>query len=63
MIGKGPDYKGPVWVAVRIPDDCVAGHANQARIRTFPLDDPTTAVFPRRHLFCASKGYFFGKKH
>src|SRR5574344_848214 len=45
MIGKGPDYKGAVWVAVRIPDDCVAGHANQSRIRTFPLDDPDNCLY------------------
>ena len=25
MIGKGPGVKGAVWVAVRIPDDCIAG--------------------------------------
>lgn len=24
LIGKGPDNKGAVWVAVRIPDDCVS---------------------------------------
>ena len=28
--------KGAVWVARLIPDDCVACHANQARIHTFP---------------------------
>ena len=37
MIGKGPDRKGAVWVARRIPDGFVSGHANQARITTFPL--------------------------
>jgi dipeptidase len=36
LIGKGPGNKGAVWVARRIPDDCIAGHANQARIHTFP---------------------------
>lgn len=37
-IGKTGIYgtKGAVWVAQRIPDDCVACHANQARIHTFP---------------------------
>jgi hypothetical protein len=43
MIGKGPDKKGAVWVAVRIPDGYVSGHAKQARITTFPLNDPETA--------------------
>lgn len=37
MIGKGPQNKGAVWVARRIPDGYVSGHANQARITTFPL--------------------------
>ena len=32
MIGKGGKEKGAVWVAVRIPDDCIACHANQSRI-------------------------------
>ena len=37
MIGKGKFEKGMVWVARRIPDGYVSGHANQARITTFPL--------------------------
>jgi len=37
IIGKGPDNKGAVWVARRIPDGYISGHANQARIQTFPL--------------------------
>jgi dipeptidase len=37
IIGKGPGKKGAVWVARRIPDGYICGHANQARIRTFPL--------------------------
>ncbi len=37
MIGKGKENKGAVWVARRIPDGYVSGHANQARITTFPL--------------------------
>lgn len=36
LIGKGPGKKGANWVAVRIPDDCIAAHANQARITTVP---------------------------
>lgn len=38
MIGKGGKSRGAVWVARRIPDDCVSGHANQARITTFPQE-------------------------
>ena len=37
LIGKGKYEKGMVWVARRIPDGYVCGHANQARITTFPL--------------------------
>jgi len=36
LIGKGNKEKGAVWVARRIPDGYVSGHANQARITTFP---------------------------
>ncbi|HBC78077.1 MAG TPA: dipeptidase [Bacteroidales bacterium] len=37
IIGKGKGNKGAVWVARLIPDGYVSGHANQARIQTFPL--------------------------
>lgn len=37
IMGKGPGNKGAVWVARRIPDGYISGHANQARITTFPL--------------------------
>ncbi|MBR3434977.1 MAG: C69 family dipeptidase [Bacteroidales bacterium] len=36
IIGKGPERKGAVWVALRIPDDCICAHANLSRIRQFP---------------------------
>ena len=35
MIGKGEGQKGAVWVALRIPDGYISGHANQARITRF----------------------------
>ena len=44
MIGKGQDAKGAVWVARRIPDGYVSGHANQARITTFPLADGKISI-------------------
>ena len=37
LIGKGPGKKGANWVAVRIPDDAIAGHANQSRITNLPV--------------------------
>ncbi|MDR1112569.1 MAG: C69 family dipeptidase [Bacteroidales bacterium] len=36
--------KGAVWVARRIPDGYICGHANQARIATFPLRDGKTSI-------------------
>jgi len=51
MIGKGDIEKGAVWVAVRIPDGYISGHANQARITTFDYqksnnwDDPNAMFF------------------
>ena len=38
LIGKGEGEKGAVWVARLIPDGYVSGHANQARITTFPQE-------------------------
>ena len=38
IIGKGPDRQGAVWVALRVPDDCICAHANLSRIREFPLE-------------------------
>ena len=36
LIGKGPERKGGVWVALRVPDDCICAYANSSRIRQFP---------------------------
>ena len=36
IIGKGPGNKGAVWVALRVPDDCICAYANSSRIRQFP---------------------------
>ena len=36
IIGKGPGRKGAVWVALRVPDDCICAYANSSRIRRFP---------------------------
>ncbi len=56
LIGKGEkmvDAKGKivkgwsngaVWVARRIPDGYISGHANQSRITTFPLRDGKTSI-------------------
>ena len=34
-----------VWVAMRVPDGYVTGHANQARIQTFPLDSSEDCLY------------------
>ncbi len=44
IIGKGLGNKGAAWVARRIPDGYVSGHANQARIQTFPLTNGKTSI-------------------
>lgn len=56
LIGKGEEMKdskgktvkgwskGAVWVARRIPDGYISGHANQARITTFPLRDGVKSI-------------------
>ncbi|MCU0365491.1 MAG: C69 family dipeptidase, partial [Ignavibacteriaceae bacterium] len=48
--------------AVRIPDGYISGHANQARITTFPLNDPENCIYsPDVISFAREKGYFSGK--
>ncbi|MDE6086274.1 MAG: C69 family dipeptidase, partial [Muribaculaceae bacterium] len=61
LIGKGKSDPGAVWVARRVPDDCIAGHANHARIHTFPLNDPETLYAPDVISFARKQGYFDGK--
>ena len=72
LIGKGTEMvtegsksynknRGAVWVAVRIPDGYVSGHANQARIQQFPLDDPENCLYaPDVIEFAREKGYYEG---
>lgn len=62
MIGKGPSRKGTVWVAVRIPDDCIAAHANQSRIHRFNLKDKQNVLYAKDVIsFAREKGYFKGR--
>ena len=61
MIGKGPGIRGAVWVAVRVPDDCISAHANQARIHQFDLSDKENCIYsPDVISFAREKGYFKG---
>ncbi len=62
LIGKGEGNKGIVWVARRVPDGYICAHANQARISTFPLNDPENCMYaPDVITFAREKGYFNGK--
>lgn len=62
IIGKGKDEKGAVWVARKVPDGYVSAHANQARIRQFPLNDPENCLYAEDVIsFARKKGYFDGK--
>jgi Dipeptidase len=69
LIGKGVEMKdgknarkGLLWVARRIPDGYICSHANQARIQTFPLNDPENCLYaPDVISFAREKGFFSGK--
>jgi dipeptidase len=59
IIGKADFEKGAVWVARKVPDGYVCAHANQARIRQFPLDDPDVCLYsPDVVSFAKKRGYF-----
>jgi len=59
LIGKGPDVKGIVWVAAKVPDGCITAHANLSRITTFPLNDPENWLYsPDVITFAIEKGYY-----
>ncbi len=61
MIGKGEEEKGAVWVAVKIPDGYISGHANQARITTFPLNDQENCLYSEDVIsFAREKGWYNG---
>lgn len=61
MVGKGKGVKGAAWVAIRIPDDCISAHANQARIQQFPLNDPENCIYAKDVIsFAKEKGYYKG---
>ena len=60
MIGKGKTDKGAVWVARRVPDGYISGHANHARIHRFPQGDPETLYSPDVIDFARAQGYYEG---
>lgn len=61
MIGRGPE-KGALWIAVRIPDNAISGHANEPRIRKVDLNDRENVRYCKDLVKWARKhGYFSGK--
>ncbi len=61
MMGCGADSKAVVWVALRIPDDAICGHANQSRIRTFNQKDKQNVLCSKNVVkFARSKGWYKG---
>ena len=74
IIGKGPDNTGAVWVARRVPDDCISAYANCSRIRQFPqskkidknlgfyVSDGGNTMYSAECIsFAREKGYFTSK--
>ena len=65
LIGKGKGQKGANWVAVRIPDDAISAHANQARITKLPSDKVRKTKEQKRlenKLNCVCKGDWMWSK-
>ncbi|MCE1199279.1 MAG: C69 family dipeptidase [Marinilabiliales bacterium] len=62
LIGKGKYEKGAVWVARRIPDGYISGHANQARITTFPFQKKNNWNNPSQDVFNAPDVISFARK-
>lgn len=63
IIGKGKYEKGAVWVARQIPDGYVSGHANQARITTFPFQKTNNWNDTKQTTFHSPDVISFAKKH
>lgn len=59
MIGPGPDGEGALWVAMRVPDGYISGHANMSRIGEFPRNDPENCLYaPNVIDFAVEKGLY-----
>ncbi|PKP05184.1 MAG: dipeptidase [Bacteroidetes bacterium HGW-Bacteroidetes-6] len=63
IIGKGKYEKGAVWVAMRIPDGYVSGHANQARITTFAFQKKNDWSNLKQEVYHSPDVISFAKAH
>ena len=66
MMGCASDRKlskeRTVWVAVRIPDEAISGHANQSRISRFDMSDKQNVLYSKNVVAYARKmGWYDGK--
>ena len=66
MQGCGPDRQlsreRVVWVARRIPDEAICGHANQSRIGRFPLKDKQNVLYSKNVIrYARQMGWYEGK--
>ena len=66
MQGCGPDRQKSkervVWVARRIPDDAICGHANQSRIGQLPMKDKENVLYSKNVInYARQMGWYEGK--
>ena len=66
MQSCGPDRsvskERTVWVAMRVPDDCICAHANQSRIGKFDMKDKQNVLYSKNVIkFARKKGWFTGR--
>ena len=62
FVGRGEWGKGILWVARKVPDGYVSGHANAARIRQFPRNDRNTLFAPDIVQFARDRGWYEGSE-
>lgn len=63
IIGKGKYEKGAVWVAMLVPEGYVSGHANQARITTFPFQKTNDWTSTTQSVYHSADVITFAKNH
>jgi len=66
MMGCASDRKTSrervVWVAIRIPDNAICGHANQSRIGKFDMKDKANVLYSKNVVkYARTMGWFSGK--